>query len=315
MKPEKTPKRNFKTPPKARSVRLPPWFKVTPRTTKNYLKIRKLVNDLDLHTVCEEAQCPNIWECWNDGTATFMILGEICTRSCGFCNVSFGQPNALDLEEPAHVAQAVATLGLKHVVITSVNRDELKNGGAEHFAATIQNIRQNTTNCTVEVLIPDFQGKSPALEIVLSAMPDRLAHNIETVPRLHPLVRPQARYARSLEILSRAKTFGLQTKTGLMLGLGESIQEVETVMRDLVKIDCDILTLGQYLQPTAKHLPVKRFVTPEEFSDLKRLGEKMGFPHVESGPLVRSSYHAAKQVKIPSAAINQDPLSVLKHGI
>lgn len=314
MKCEKTPQRSFKTPEKRRTTRLPSWFKVTPRTGENYLKIRNLVKHLDLNTVCEEAQCPNIWECWNAGTATFMILGETCTRSCGFCNVHFGKPEALDPEEPARVAEAVAGLGLKHVVITSVNRDELKNGGAEHFAATIQNIRQRT-DCRIEVLIPDFQGEAVALEIVFSERPHVLAHNIETVPRLHALVRPQARYMRSLKVLSDAKSFGLRTKTGLMLGLGESIEEVTAVMKDLVKIGCDILTLGQYLQPTAKHLPIARFATPDEFLALKIKGEQMGLPHVESGPLVRSSYHAAEQVKTLDFVTDQNPLSVLKNGL
>jgi len=311
---EKKPKRHFKTPPKRRTMRLPPWFKVKLQTGENYLKVRNLVKNLDLNTVCEEAQCPNIWECWNAGTATFMILGDICTRSCGFCNVDFGQPRALDPKEPEHVAEAVAHLDLKHVVITSVNRDELKNGGAAHFAATIKKIRE-MSNCSVEVLIPDFQGKAVALETVFSEGPDLLAHNIETVPRLHGLVRPQAHYARSLEVLKRAKTAGLKTKTGLMLGLGESIEEVEAVMQDLVVIDCDILTLGQYLQPTAKHLPIARFVPPEEFLALKTQGEKMGLSHVESGPLVRSSYHAASQVKSLNPDTNQNPLPVLKQGV
>lgn len=299
MKPEQTTKRHFKTPPQARTVRLPPWFKVTPRTGENYLKIRKLTNSLDLHTVCEEAQCPNIWECWNTGTATFMILGEICTRSCGFCHVTFGRPVPPDPLEPGHVADAVATLALDYAVITSVNRDELENGGAEHFALTIQEIRKRRPGCGIEVLIPDFQGKQAALEIVLSARPDVLAHNVETIPRLHALVRPQARYERSLQVLQRAKTAGLRTKTGLMLGLGESISEVESVMRDLVNIGCDLLTLGQYLQPTALHLPIARFAEPAEFAELKRMGEKMGLVHVEAGPLVRSSYHAESQTKVP----------------
>lgn len=314
MKLEQTPKRHFKTPPQARTVRLPPWFKVTPRTGKNYLKIRKLTNSLDLHTVCEEAQCPNIWECWNAGTATFMILGEICTRSCGFCHVTFGRPVPPDPLEPEHVAEAVATLALNYAVITSVNRDELENGGAEHFALTIQKIRKRNPGCGIEVLIPDFQGKEAALEIVLSARPDVLAHNIETVPRLHALVRPQARYERSLQVLERSKTAGLRTKTGLMLGLGESIDEVESVMRDLVNIGCDLLTLGQYLQPTALHLPIARFVEPAEFSELKRMGEKMGLVHVEAGPLVRSSYHAAEQGGRPEAEREQNALPVLRPG-
>ncbi|VAX30824.1 Lipoyl synthase [hydrothermal vent metagenome] len=314
MNGEKISKRNFKTPEKRRTMRLPPWFKVKAQTGEDYLKIRHLVKNLDLNTVCEEARCPNIWECWNVGTATFMILGEICTRSCGFCNVGFGQPKALDPKEPGHVAEAVSRLNLKHVVITSVNRDELKNGGAEHFAETIRKIRQ-MTDCSVEVLIPDFQGKKLALQAVFSEGPDVLAHNIETVPRLHALVRPQAAYTRSLEVLKCAKACGLKTKTGLMLGLGESIEEVEAVMQDLVEIGCDILTLGQYLQPTAKHLPIARFATPEEFLALKTRGEKMGLIHVESGPLVRSSYHAASQVKGLNPGKNQNPLVVLNQGV
>jgi lipoyl synthase len=291
------PNRNFLTPPQKRTERLPPWFKVQPKTGANYLKIRQLVKGLNLHTVCEEAQCPNIWECWNIGTATFMILGEICTRSCGFCAVTFGRPTELDWEEPSHLAEAVAVLGLGHVVVTSVNRDELENGGAEIFAASIRKIRGRSPACTVEVLIPDFQGKKEALDLVLAARPDILAHNTETVPRLHPHVRPQAKYDRSLQVLSWSKKGGLLTKTGLMLGLGETIDEVRAVMADLVALGCDILTLGQYLQPTARHLPVVRFVHPDEFARLKEEGEKMGLAHVEAGPLVRSSYHAEKQAK------------------
>jgi lipoic acid synthetase len=291
------PDRHFLTPPQKRTERLPPWFKVQPKTGANYLKIRQLVKGLNLHTVCEEAQCPNIWECWNVGTATFMILGEICTRSCGFCAVTFGRPTELDREEPSHLAEAVAALGLGHVVVTSVNRDELENGGAEIFAASIRKIRERSPACTVEVLIPDFQGKKGALHLVLAERPEILAHNTETVPRLHPKVRPQAKYDRSLQILAWSKEAGLLTKTGLMLGLGETIDEVKGVIADLVTVGCDILTLGQYLQPTAKHLPVARFVHPDEFARLKEEGEKMGLAHVEAGPLVRSSYHAEKQAK------------------
>ncbi len=227
-----------------------------------------------------------------------MILGDICTRSCGFCNVKFGRPTELDYQEPQRLASAVLTLGIKHVVITSVNRDELENGGAEIFAASINAIRKTTPHCTIEVLIPDFQGKRDALEIVLSARPDVLAHNMETVPRLYRTVRPQAKYYRSLEVLSWTKQSGLVTKTGMMLGLGESADEVRSVMYDLVEIGCDILTLGQYLQPTHRHLPVARFVTPDEFVQLKEEGEAIGLPHVESGPLVRSSYHAERQIKV-----------------
>ncbi len=305
------PKQHFLTPPQPRTERLPAWFKVKVRTGERYLKIRQLTKDLNLHTVCEEAQCPNIWECWNAGTATFMILGDICTRSCGFCAVKLGQPGPLDLEEPAHVAEAVANLGLGHVVITSVNRDELENGGAEIFAETIAKIRECSPRCGVEVLIPDFLGKPIPLDIVIKKRPDILAHNIETVPSLYRLVRPQAQYQRSLDVLVRAKQAGLRTKTGLMLGIGETIAEVETVMADLVKIGCDILTLGQYLQPTAKHLPIARFVPPEEFLDLKKRGEALGLSHVESGPLVRSSYHAEQQVGELQTA-NRNPLDVIK---
>lgn len=289
------PEQHFLTPPKPRTERLPSWFKVKRETGKNYLRISHLAKRLDLHTVCEEARCPNIWECWNNGTATFMILGEICTRSCGFCAVTFGRPNELDRSEPAHLAEAVAALDLGHAVITSVNRDELENGGAEIFAESITQIRARSPQCTVEVLIPDFQGKRSALEMVLSARPDILAHNMETVSRLYRHVRPQAQYKRSLQVLAWAKEDGLLTKTGLMLGLGETMDEVRTVMADLVAVGCDILTLGQYLQPTALHLPIARFVHPDEFAQLKREGEEMGFSHVESGPLVRSSYHAEAQ--------------------
>ena len=291
-----SPQRNFLTPTHVRQERLPPWFKVRPTTGPNYIKLRRLVDELGLHTVCEEAQCPNIWECWNVGTATFMILGEICTRSCGFCSVDFGRPNELDDDEPRRLAGAIAALGISHAVITSVNRDELENGGAEIFAASIEHIRANTPGCAVEVLIPDFQGKRSALQMVLTAKPNVLAHNIETVPRLYRVVRPQAKYERSLQVLSWAKQSGAITKTGMMLGLGESLDEVRSVMCDLIEIGCDILTLGQYLQPTHRHLPVSRFVSPAEFDQLKKEGEAMGLSHVESGPLVRSSYHAEKQL-------------------
>ncbi len=290
------PKQNFLTPPQVRTTRLPAWFKVKPTTQEKYLKIRRLARELNLHTVCEEAHCPNIWECWNAGTATFMILGEICTRSCGFCAVKLGQPGPIDLDEPMHVAEAVAKLGLKYAVVTSVNRDELTDGGAEIFAETIYRIRERSPNCTIEVLIPDFQGKKVSLDLVLAARPDLISHNIETVPSLYRRVRPQARYERSLKILEWSKKTGFRTKTGLMLGLGESKAELQAVMTDLVEIDCDILTLGQYLQPTAQHLPVEDFISPEVFQHLKGLGENMGLAHVESGPLVRSSYHAAEQV-------------------
>ncbi len=291
------PDRHYLTPPQPRAERLPPWFKVRPITGDNYLKIRGLVDRLKLHTVCEEARCPNIWECWNHKTATFMILGEVCTRSCGFCAVSFGRPDGLDLNEPERLAEAVNVLGLDHVVITSVNRDELENGGAEIFAASIRGIRKSSPQCTIEVLIPDFRGKREALEIVLEAGPNILAHNTETVPSLYPDVRPQAKYGRSLRILSWSKEAGFLIKTGLMLGLGETFDEVRNVMADLVETGCDILTLGQYLQPTQRHLPVRRFIHPDEFIQLKMEGERMGLLHVEAGPLVRSSYHAKRQAR------------------
>lgn len=291
------PNRHFKTEPQGRTKRLPPWFKVKTALADDYKKIRQLVTDLNLHTVCESAHCPNIWECWNAGTATFMILGNICTRSCGFCAVPFGKPNELDFQEPDHVAEAVASMGLGHAVITSVNRDELEDGGAEIFAQTIMKIRERRSSCTVEVLIPDFQGSKRALDIVLAAKPDILAHNTETVPRLYPLVRPQAKYTRSLEVLKWAREAGFLTKTGVMLGLGETLDEIRQVMADLVDTRCNLFTLGQYLQPSAKHLPIDRFWTPEEFQQLKAEGEAMGIGHVEAGPLVRSSYHAERHVK------------------
>ncbi len=291
------PDRHYLTPPQPRTERLPAWFKVRPVTGENYFKIKGSLDRLKLHTVCEEARCPNIWECWNKKTATFMILGDICTRSCGFCAVSFGRPNELDWDEPARLAEAVNVLGLDHVVITSVNRDELKNGGAEIFAASVREIRKSSPQCTIEVLIPDFRGKKEALEMVLEAGPNILAHNTETVPRLYPEVRPQAKYDRSLQILSWSKEAGSLIKTGLMLGLGETSDEVRNVISDLVEIGCDILTLGQYLQPTQRHLPVRRFVPPDEFTQLKMEGEEMGLAHVEAGPLVRSSYHARQQAR------------------
>ena len=276
--------------------RLPEWFKVTPKRGENYVRLMQLVSDFKLHTVCEEARCPNIWECWNAGTATIMILGETCTRSCGFCAVKTGRPTELDLDEPRRVADAVQQLGLRHAVITSVNRDELADGGASIFAETIRRIRSTSPGCTIEVLIPDFQGHAEAQQIVFESRPDILNHNTETVPRLYRPVRPQGKYPWSLELLQRAKMAGLLTKSGLMLGLGETIDDVHSVMRDLVAHGCDILTLGQYLQPTKAHLPVDRYYHPDEFATLKEIGMTMGFRHVESGPLVRSSYHAEQQI-------------------
>jgi lipoic acid synthetase len=281
--------------PPARPSR-PEWLKARIPSGENYAKLRSIIGTHKLHTVCEEARCPNMGECWNHGTATFMILGDICTRSCGFCAVTTGKPTELDAGEPRRVAEAVKLLGVRHAVITSVNRDELVDGGAQIFAETIRQIRALTPGTTVEVLIPDFKGDELALEIVLAAFPDILNHNTETVPRLYPTVRPQARYDRSLELLGRAKRRGFVTKSGVMLGLGEETDEVLQVMKDLRSMGCDILTLGQYLQPTREHLSVHRFVHPDEFSSLKREGLQMGFRHVESGPLVRSSYHAEAQV-------------------
>jgi lipoic acid synthetase len=273
----------------------PEWLKVRVPSGENYSRLNGIVSRHQLHTVCEEARCPNMGECWNHGTATFMILGDVCTRSCGFCAVKTGRPTELDAAEPMRVAEAVKLLGVRHAVITSVNRDELYDGGAQIFAETIRQIRATCPYTKVEVLIPDFKGEEFALDIVLDAFPDVLNHNIETVPRLYHTVRPQARYERSLQLLDRAKRRGFTTKTGMMLGIGECDDEVFDVMRDLRKVNSDILTLGQYLQPTQRHLPVDRFIHPDEFKILKDLGLRMGFRHVESGPLVRSSYHAESQ--------------------
>jgi lipoic acid synthetase len=261
--------------------------------------VKGLVTGNKLHTVCEEARCPNMGECWNAGTATFMILGDVCTRSCGFCNVKTGRPEVLDRDEPRRVAEAIGTMSVKHAVITSVNRDELEDGGAEIFAETIRLARAARPGITVEVLIPDFRGDEHALRVLVDAKPDILNHNTETVPRLYPTVRPQAKYTRSLELLERGKQWGMVTKSGLMLGLGETTEEIVEVMSDLRAVSCDILTLGQYLQPSREHLPVHRYVHPEEFAMLKNRGISMGFRHVESGPLVRSSYHAAMHISSP----------------
>jgi len=274
---------------------LPPWFKVRLREGPDYREIRRLTQGLNLHTICEEARCPNVWECWNSRTATFLILGDICTRRCHYCAVTTGRPLPLDEAEPNRVAAAVKALGLRHAVITSVNRDELPDGGARIFAETIGAIRRELPTCTVEVLIPDFLGDERALEAVLAAKPDILNHNIETVPRLFPSVRPQGRYDRSIELLRAASSRGAVTKSGLMVGLGETLDEVRAVMRDLRAAGCSIISVGQYLQPTKEHWPVLRFYQPEEFRLIKEEGLAMGFRHVESGPLVRSSYHAEQQ--------------------
>jgi lipoic acid synthetase len=280
-----------------RQAKRPDWLKAKIPSGKEYLRLDTIMRSHKLHTVCEEARCPNIGECWNFGTATFMILGDICTRSCGFCAIKTGRPEyGLDWDEPRRVAEAVELMNIRHAVITSVNRDEREDGGAPIFAETVRLIHERIPNCRVEVLIPDFKGSEEALEIVLESKPDILNHNIETVPRLYREVRPQANYKQSLEVLHRAQKKGFVTKTGLMLGIGERTEEIIEVMNDARTVDCQILTLGQYLQPTKDHLPIDRYVHPEEFTMLKNEGMKMGFRFVESGPLVRSSYHAAGQV-------------------
>jgi lipoic acid synthetase len=275
----------------------PVWLKARAPVGDNFHHLKKLARGLGLHTVCESAQCPNIGECWNHGTATFMLLGDICTRRCGFCAVPKGKPGPIDYEEPLRVAEAVATLRVKHAVITSVNRDDDNVGGAKVFAETIRHIRELVPECRVEVLIPDFQGLDEPLRIVLGAQPDVLNHNTETVPRLYRAVRSGARYARSLDLLQKAKEYSpeMVTKSGVMVGLGESMEELIEVFRDLGERKVDILTVGQYLRPSRDHLPIARFYTPEEFRILKDEALRFGFSHVESGPLVRSSYHAHEQ--------------------
>ena len=284
--------------PSVRRRRLPEWFRVPAPGSEGYRALKNLMRGLNLHTVCESARCPNIGECWNSGTATFMILGDVCTRSCGFCAVKTGRPESLDTEEPERVAEAVQTMGLRHAVVTSVNRDELPDGGARIFAETICAIRRLCRHTKVEVLIPDFQGNWRALRVVIEAAPDILNHNVETVPRLYKTMRPQAKYDRSLTLLKRAKAMGrgMPTKSGIMVGAGETIVEVRQTIRDIAGCKTDILTIGQYLQPSAQHVPVARFYHPDEFLDLKQFALTLGFRHVESGPLVRSSYHAADQV-------------------
>ena len=266
---------------------------------ETYHQLKRLMRSKQLHTICEEANCPNIAECWGRGTATFLIMGDTCTRSCGFCDVKTGMPAPLDWAEPLRVAQAVKAMDLKHVVITSVNRDERRDGGAPIFALTIRAVRRLQPDCTVEVLIPDFKGNRAALEIVMREEPDILNHNVETVPRLFKRVQPQDRYEWALATLSNAKAIQPEavTKTGIMLGLGETPEEVLDVMRDLRAIDVDILTLGQYLQPSKRHLPVERYYTPQEFAEFRRIGYEMGFKWVESGPLVRSSFRAEFQAR------------------
>ena len=275
--------------------RKPPWLKVKLPGGHGYTRLRAIVDENRLHTVCESARCPNLGECWGRGTATVMILGDVCTRSCGFCHIATGRPPVLDLDEPRRVAQAAAKLNLKHMVITSVNRDELADGGSTIWAQTISAVRQASPTTRIEVLIPDFCGHWVDLDRVLAAKPDILNHNMETVAGQYPRVRPQAKYARSLELLRRAKDQGFTTKTGLMLGIGEQPNELLQALKDIRAAQVDILTLGQYLQPTRDHLPIDRWVTPEEFAHWKTLGLELGFTVVESGPLVRSSYHADEQ--------------------
>jgi lipoic acid synthetase len=277
----------------------PEWLKARAPIGDNYHQLKKLARQLDLHTVCESAQCPNIGECWNHRTATFMLLGNLCTRRCGFCAVPKGKPLAIDFDEPRRVAEAVATLGLKHTVITSVNRDDDNIGAATVFAETIREVRRQSPGCQVEVLIPDFQGREDALKIVLEARPEVLNHNTETVPRLYRAVRSGARYDRTLKLLQNVKTFapGMVSKTGVMVGIGESTDELLEVFRDLATVKVDILTIGQYLRPSRDHLPMTRYYHPDEFRFMKEEALKMGFRHVESGPLVRSSYHAHEQAE------------------
>jgi len=284
----------------AQAPKRPEWLKVRVPGGRNYTEIKTIMRDLSLNTVCEEARCPNIAECWSHRTATFMILGDTCTRACGFCAVKTGRPETLDLLEPDRVGRAVAQMGLKHVVVTSVNRDDQPDGGATVFAATIRKIRQYVPDCTVEILTPDFEGVRSSLETVLRAEPTVFNHNIETVERLTKLVRRRARYRRSLEVLRVANDIapGLRTKSGIMVGLGETREEITQTLRDLRDSDVDILTIGQYLRPTPQHLDVVRYYHPDEFADLKREGLELGFKHVESGPLVRSSYHAHEHATV-----------------
>ncbi|HMH53362.1 MAG TPA: lipoyl synthase [Candidatus Acidoferrum sp.] len=279
--------------------RKPAWLKVRAPGGPNYLRLRRLVRERNLHTVCEEARCPNIGECWQDATATFMILGDVCTRNCGYCAIAHGRPVWEDREEPERIGRAVADLGLDYVVITSVNRDDLADGGAAHWAATIRAVRAQAPRCRLETLIPDFQGRASALDLVIAAGPDVLNHNTETVPRLYKLARHGGRYDRTLDLFRHARATApeLTTKSGIILGLGETRDELIETLRDLRAVDVDLLTLGQYLRPSPAHLPVVKYYRPEEFAELGAVGRALGFRHVESGPLVRSSYHAKRQAQ------------------
>lgn len=301
-----TPEANRPIPVPIAPARKPSWIKVKAPGGENFVRLRHLMRELDLHTVCEEARCPNIGECWDHQAATFMILGDVCTRNCAYCAVSHGTPKAFDPLEPVRLAKAVEAMGLRHVVITSVDRDDLPNGGAEAFAGCVTEIRKRLPDTSVEVLIPDFKGSERALQLVMDARPDILNHNLETVERLYRLARPGGRYDRALELLARARRMvpGGLTKAGMILGMGEEWDELLTAMADLRRSDVNILTLGQYLRPSETHLPVARFYTPEEFAELKAIGLGMGFAHVESSPLTRSSYHAWEQVDKAKATRN-----------
>ena len=279
-----------------KKISKPKWLRVKLPTGENYREVRKLVDKHQLHTICESGSCPNMGECWGEGTATFMILGNICTRSCGFCAVKTGRPNEVDLKEPERVAESVKLMKVKHAVLTSVDRDDLKDGGAQIWTETVAQIRKVSPGTTLETLIPDFAGKWENLQHLIDVAPEIVSHNLETVRRLTKEVRIQAKYDRSLELLFRLKKGGMKTKSGVMLGLGETEEEVLETMEDLRNVSVDVLTLGQYLQPTPKHLPVQNFITPEKFLEYKELGLKMGFRYVESGPLVRSSYRAEKHL-------------------
>ncbi len=281
---------------KQKKIAKPSWLKIDLPTGDNYKQVKKIVKENALHTICEDGKCPNMGECWGAGTATFMILGNVCTRSCGFCAVATGRPGAYDLDEPKRIAEAVSLMGVKHCVITSVNRDELKDKGSTVWANTIKEVKLSSPSTTLEVLIPDFKAEWDNLYLVLEQRPEVVSHNMETVERLYRIVRPQAKYQRSLDQIKRTKEYGLRTKSGAMLGCGETQEEVEKLMHDLREHGCDVLTLGQYLQPTKLHLPVKDFVHPDKFKYYEELGLKMGFKYVESGPMVRSSYHAEKHV-------------------
>jgi lipoyl synthase len=285
-----------------RPLRRPEWIRVRAPSGENYERIQELMRSKSLHTVCEEAMCPNLGDCWGRGTATFLMMGDVCTRTCGFCDIKRGTPNALDWMEPERIAQAVKSMNLRHAVITSVNRDDRKDGGAPIFAMVIRRIREIHPGCSIEVLIPDFKGSLEALQIVMDARPEILNHNVETVPRLFKKIQPQDSYTWTRAILSNARKMDPEvlTKSGIMLGLGEEIEEVKDVMRDLRSWGVDILTIGQYLQPSRKHLPIERYVQLDEFEELKEFGLRIGFQWVESGPLVRSSYHAEEQVRVLS---------------